>query len=127
MIKRRKIIAAYSFIAAILYLIFSIFEIIGYIYKDIFGGLALLVISITFFAGIKETWNGDYKGLSFTLGGLILAAVFGIMYIFILIADYLEWLIGNASMPTLIRPEILLFIFIIPLLFISYKEIEVIK
>ena len=124
-IKRKGIIASYSFIAALLYLIFAIFEILGYIAKqDIFGGLSLIVISTTFFAGIKEIWNGDYKGLSFTLGASILASIFGIMYLLILLADYLEWIIGNSSMPSYIHPEIILWLVIIPLIFITYNEVK---
>jgi len=126
--KKGKIMALYAFIAFLAYMAVALFEISGvYFQRDIFGGLALIVISITFLAGVKETWASNYKGLSFILGGLILSSIFGIMHVLILFANILEWLIGESHFPDIIRPEILLLIFISPLLVMAYDEIKAIK
>jgi len=120
--KESMIMAAYSFMAGMAYIIVAFMEIIGKINHDIFGGATLLIISGIYFAGIRETLAGSYKGISFVLGGIILSLIFGIMYLFIFIAGILEYVIGNAGPPS-IRIEIILALFIVPLAHYVYRKV----
>ena len=127
-IKKGKVIGIYAFLIAIFYLIIGIIEIfdrIDLVKRDIFGGLALFVISATYFASIKETLRGEYKGLSFIIGGIFLSSIFGILYILILFANWLEHIIGKSNFSLYLRPEIILFFAILPLAYLVKKEVKV--
>jgi hypothetical protein len=68
---------------------------------------------------VKGTLDGDYKGLSLLMGGLFLSAVFGILYLLMLGADGLMYLLGEAEeIPGLVdfRPAIWFFILALPLI-----------
>ena len=123
-VRESRILASYAVMAAIAYLVVAILEITGIkITHDIFGGLALFVISAIYLAGIKETIERSYKGISFIFGGIILSLIFGIMYLFIFLAGILEYAIGEASFPS-IRIEIILALFITPLAYYIYRVIK---
>lgn len=127
---RGKIMAAYALIAGILYLSAGIMEIFGIISRDIIGGIMLMIIAATYLAGIKDTSNGNYKGLSFLIGGLFLSTVYGILYILMMIANWLEYLTGNVESFSLIkemRIEIWLFFTILPLVYLVWKNVREIK
>jgi len=122
-----KAMGIYAAIIGLIYLFISIMEIFGGIYnvpKDIFGGLVLLVIAATYLTGVKRALKGECKGLSFLIAGVFLSSVFGILYILILFANWLEYLIGNASFSFYLRPEIWLFFAILPLAYLIKKEIR---
>ena len=121
--KESMIMASYSFIAGIAYLIVAFLEITGIkITRDIFGGAALIIISSIYLAGIKETLKRSYKGISFIVGGIILSAIFGIMYLLIFFAEILEYLMGNQNFP-FIRVEVLLALLISPLAYYVYEKV----
>jgi len=85
---------------------------------DLFGGVALLVIAAVYLTGIGELRSGREEGLSFALTGTILTMVFGSLYILIMGANWLMYLLGEADEFLIIselRPEILLFVIALPL------------
>jgi len=123
-LKTGKTLGIYAFSLGALYLIVGLLEVLGgygeSIPGDLFGGLALVVVATTYLSGVKGTLNGDYKGLSLLMGGLFLSAVFGILYLLMLGADGLMYLLGEAEeIPGLVdfRPAIWFFILSLPLIY----------
>ena len=49
-----------------------------------------MVIASTYLNGVVELFNGEHRGLSFLIGGLLLSAVFGVLYLLSICADGLE-------------------------------------
>jgi hypothetical protein len=85
---------------------------------DLFGGFALVVIAATYLSGVKGTFHGRHEGLSFLMGGLFLTAVFGVLYLLMMGADGLMYLLGEAeALPKLVeaRPAVWIFILSLPL------------
>lgn len=98
--------------------------------RDIIGGIMLIIIAAIYLAGIKETSNGNYEGLSFLIGGLFLSTVYGTLYILMMVANWLEYVIGNVESFLLIeemRVEIWLFFTILPLVYLVWKNVREIK
>lgn len=119
----KKVMYVYGVIAGIAYLIAGLLELTGLWYHDIFGGIALLIISSVYLASTKHAGKEMEKSLAFVTVGAILSSIFGVLYILILFADWLEYLIGNASFSTSLRAEIILFIAVVPLLYMIKREI----
>ncbi len=129
-IREGKVMAGYALIAGVIYLSAGTMEIFGVIYRDIIGGIMLIIIAATYLAGVEETFKGSYRGLSFLIGGLFLSAIYGILYILMMIANWLEYLIGNIESFSLIeemRVEIWLFFTILPLVYLVWKNVRKIK
>ncbi len=124
-----KKLAIYASILGILYVIFGFREIIA-AFSDyeleteplgLFGGFALIVIGAVYFFGIKNLKEAKMEGLSFFMGGIILSAIFGILYLLIMGAnalDYLVWLGTEDEIGTSFRedfgPAIWLFFVTLP-------------
>jgi len=119
--KTRKIgktTAVYAFILGLLYLIVGPIEVAGGIEKynipgDFWTGLALLVVAANYLYAVGGLWRGDLKGASFLLTGFILSTVFGLIFILLMGANGLLYLLGEAEEFSPIadfRPEIWLFI-----------------
>ncbi|UEC42801.1 MAG: conserved membrane protein of unknown function [Methanothrix sp.] len=85
---------------------------------DLFGGFVLLVIAATYLNGVKGVFQGRYEGLSFLVGGLFLTAVFGILYLLMMGAEGLMYLLGEAqALPGIfdLRPEVWILLLSLPL------------
>jgi len=125
-IGKGKTIGIYAAVIGVVYLVLGVIEVFGgagdVIPGDLFGGLALVVIAATFLYGIKSTFDGDHKGLSFLIGGLFLSAVFGILYLLLMGADGLMFLLGEADEFSVLadfRPAIWMFILSLPLAYLA--------
>lgn len=125
-IGKGKTIGIYAAVIGIAYLVLGVIEVFGgagdVIPGDLFGGLALVVIAVTFLYGIKNTFDGDHKGLSFLIGGLFLSAVFGILYLLLMGADGLMFLLGEADEFSVLadfRPAIWMFILSLPMAYLA--------
>ena len=125
-IGKGKTIGIYAAVIGVAYLVLGVIEVFGgagdVIPGDLFGGLALVVIAVTFLYGIKNTFDGDHKGLSFLIGGLFLSAVFGILYLLLMGADGLMFLLGEADEFSVLadfRPAIWMFILSLPLAYLA--------
>jgi len=125
-IGKGKTIGTYAAVICVVYLVIGVIEIFGgagdIIPGDLFGGIALVVIGATFLNGIKNTFDGDHKGLSFLIGGLFLSAVFGIVYLLLMSADGLMFLLGEVdefSVLANFRPAIWMFILSLPLAYLA--------
>jgi len=127
--------AIYAAILGILYIAFGVLEValvfsgieLTPIPADFFGGLVSLVIASTYIAAIKELRAGDFRGLSLLVGGLFLSVVFGVLYLLLMCADALNFLVGEAeefSALANFRPEIWLFILALPLAFQTLKMLK---
>jgi len=121
-----KTIGLYAAVLGVLYLAIGVIEVFGgagdAIPGDLFGGLALVVIAATFLNGVKRSFDGEHIGLSFIIGGLFLAAVFGILYLLLMGADGLMFLLGEAEEFSVLadfRPAIWLFILALPLAYLA--------
>ncbi|KAF5414409.1 MAG: hypothetical protein C5S38_04920 [Candidatus Methanophagaceae archaeon] len=125
-IGKGKTIGIYAAVIGVAYLVLGVIEVFGgvgdVIPGDLFGGLALVVIAVTFLYGIKDTFDGDHKGLSFLIGGFFLSAVFGILYLLLMGADGLMFLLGEAEEFSVLadfRPAIWMFILSLPLAYLA--------
>jgi hypothetical protein len=121
-IKTGKMIAIYASILGVICLAVGLVEILGgsgeTIPGDIFGGFVLVVMAATYLGGVKGTLRGKHEGLSFLIGGLFLTMAFGVLYLLMMGADGLMYLLGEAeALPTLAdaRPAIWIFILSLPL------------
>lgn len=112
----------YGIIAGIAYAIAGMMEIVGMWYHDIFGGIALLIISSVYLSALGYMNKEKDKALAFVIVGAILSSIFGILYILILFANWLESLIGEAYNFNL-RAEIVLFVAVLPLLYMIKREV----
>ncbi|MCD6513058.1 MAG: hypothetical protein J7K61_05610 [Thermoplasmata archaeon] len=118
----KKIMCTYGIIAGIAYAIAGVMEIMGMWYRDIFGGIALLIISSVYLSALGYMDKEKDKALAFVIVGAILSSIFGILYILILFANWLESLIGEAYNFNL-RAEIVLFVAVLPLLYMIKREV----
>lgn len=123
-------IGIYAFVLGVVYLVFGVLEVfggVGLIPGDFFGGLALVVIAATYLNGVKGVFNGEHKGLSFILGGLFLTTVFGVLYLLVMGADGLMYLLGEAEEFSALadfRPAIWFFFASLPLAYGVWKLIR---
>ncbi len=121
-IKTGKMFAIYALVLGAICLLAGLVEILGgsgeAIPGDVFGGFVLVVMAATYLAGVKGALHGRHEGLSFLIGGLFLTSVFGVLYLLMMGADGLMYLLGEAeALPALTeaRPEIWIFILSLPL------------
>ena len=121
-IKTGKMIAIYASVLGVISLLVGLAEVLGgwggIIPGDLFGGFVLVVMAATYLGGVKGAFRGRYEGLSFLIGGLFLTMVFGVLYLLMMGADGLMYLLGEAeALPTLAdaRPAIWIFILSLPL------------
>lgn len=121
-IKTGKRLAIYASALGVISLAIGVVEILGglgeSIPADLFGGFVLVVMAATYLGGVKGAFQGRHEGLSFVMGGLFLTAVFGVLYLLMMGADGLMYLLGEAeALPALTdaRPEIWIFILSLPL------------
>lgn len=115
-------VGIYALVLGIVYLAFGVIEVFGgageVIPRDLFGGFALAVIAATYLKGVKGLLNGEHMGLSFLIGGLFLSTVFGILYLLLMGADGLMYVLGEAEEFSILagfRPAIWLFFLSLPL------------
>jgi len=121
-IKTGKRLAIYASALGVISLAIGLVEISGgwgeTIPGDLFGGFVLVVMAATYLGGVKGTFQGRHEGLSLVIGGLFLTAVFGVLYLLMMGADGLMYLLGEVeALPEIIevRPEIWIFILSLPL------------
>jgi len=126
-IGKGKTIGIYAAVLGIVYLAIGVIEVFGgageIIPGDLFGGLALVVIAATFLNGVKGAFNGEHIGLSFLIGGLFLSAVFGMLYLLLMGADGMMFLLGEAEEFSVLadfRPAIGLFFLSLPLAYLAW-------
>lgn len=117
-----KTLGIYAGVLGSVYLIIGVIEVFGgageVIPGDLFGGLALVVIAATFLNGVKGLFDGEHIGLSFLVGGLFLSAIFGVLYLLLMGADGMMFLLGEAEEFSALadfRPAIGLFFLSLPL------------
>ncbi len=116
-IKTGKMIAIYASALGVISLAVGLVEILGgwgeSIPGDLFGGFVLAVMAVTYLGGVKWVSHGRHEGLSFIIGGLFLTGVFGVLYLLMMGADGLMYLLGEAVADA--RPAIWIFILSLPL------------
>lgn len=121
-IKTGKRLAIYASALGAISLAVGLVEILGgwgeSIPGDLFGGFVLVVMAVTYLSGVKGVFRGRHEGLSFLMGGLFLTSVFGVLYLLMMGADGLMYLLGEAeALPKLAdaRPAIWIFVLSLPL------------
>ena len=121
-IKIGKRLAIYASALGAICLAIGLVEVMGgwgqSIPGDLFGGFVLVVMAATYLSGVKGAFRGRHEGLSFLIGGLFLTAVFGVLYLLMMGADGLMYLLGEAeALPKLseARPAIWIFVLSLPL------------
>ena len=126
-IGKGKTIGLYAAVIGVVYLVLGVIEVFGgagdVIPGDLLGGLALVVVAATFLTGVKGAFDGEHKGLSFIIGGLFLAAVFCILYLLLMGADGLMFLLGEAEEFAVLadfRPAIWMFFLSLPLAYLAW-------
>ena len=100
---RAKVGAAYSLSLGTIYLGMGLLEALGkyagpqlsFIPHDVFSGFVLLVIGGIYLSGVKGLWEGRYEGLAGPLVGTTLALIFGSLYLLVIGADGLSYLLGD--------------------------------
>jgi len=98
-----KAAATYSLGLGTIYLGMGLLEILGsylgirpsFIPHNILGGFVLAVIGGIYLSGVKDLWQGRREGLAGTLVGMALALGFGGLYLLVMGADFLSYLIGD--------------------------------
>ncbi|MHA1893212.1 MAG: hypothetical protein ACTSX4_01800 [Candidatus Helarchaeota archaeon] len=112
--KTKKKMAFYCMIVSIIYIgvgmvqflggILEIFAVKMFLPKlmppDLFTGMALIVIGLVFAFGIKPLFNREDAGVSFIVGGSLLAIGFGILYLLIMISHGFMFLLQAEDFET---------------------------
>jgi hypothetical protein len=110
---------------------------VGVVPADIFGGFAALVVGASYLSAISLL-RGTLESWGFILVGMLLSAVFGVIYLLIVCADgfgtllaSLEgeawtwgWLTSGSAGSGLLRPEIWLFFMSLPLAYLTLRKTE---
>jgi uncharacterized membrane protein YvlD (DUF360 family) len=113
-----KTVGIYAIVLGLLYIAVSGIGSVGPIPgNDALGGLFFFVIAATYLMGVKGTANGEYRGLSFLLGGFFLSLVYGIVYILMIGGDAVAYVIGDTDVWSWLvefRPSVWLFIIALP-------------
>lgn len=129
-----KVIGICALVLGALYVIIGALEVLfdpilfgieSAIPADLFGGLALLVIGGVYLYGVRDLWNNRREGISFLIGGVVLSAIFGIIFLLIMGANGLMYLLGEAEEFSIIaefRPEIWLFLMSLPAAYLVWKR-----
>jgi hypothetical protein len=123
-----KLVSASVLILGMLYAATGILEVlvllldIGWIRNlipaDVFGGMALLVIGTVYLFGVRNLQDGGVEGLAFALVGGMLSGIFGILYLMMMGAEGMMYLLGETetfSVLAGIRPAVWLFVLSLPL------------
>ena len=149
--RTRRALAAYGSVMGLAYLVIGLLEVINAFHTwflmpgaeealialpglpagDLFGGLSSLVIGLVLLQAIRLRRPGRDEDTAFVLVGSLLAAAFGVLYILIFIANGLsallaggeelaEWL-ANGWLADVLRPEIWLFVLVLPAAIISWR------
>lgn len=100
---RGKAVAAYSLSLGLSYLGMGLLEALGsylkmrltFIPHDIFGGVVLLVIGGVYLSSMRPLWEGQHEGLAGLLVGTSLALIFGTLYLLVMGANWLSYLLGD--------------------------------
>jgi len=145
-------VVIYAMILGVAYVIFGATEFMLGIYNlfspmdnaslvgvpaDIFGGFAALVVGASYLSAISLL-KGARESWGFILVGMLLSAVFGVIYLLIVCADGFrtllaslegeawtwEWLTSGSAGPGLFRPEIWLFFISLPLAYLTLRKKE---
>lgn len=128
-----KVAGIYTLVLGTLYVIIGVLEVLfdpilfgieSAIPAGLFSGLALLVIGGVYLYGVKDLWNNRREGISFLLGGAMLSAIFGVVFLLIMGADGLMYWLGEAEEFSAIaefRPEIWLFFMSLPAAYLVWK------
>ncbi len=121
-----QISVVYSSILSVFALILGILEILAFlglqihnVPKDIMGGFSLVVASALILYGARNTIKMLYDGLSFYLVGIALLLGIGLLHIFIVLADILDYYIlciGVSCSPYSHSPRPEIYIFFLALL-----------
>jgi len=146
-------IVIYTMILGVAYIIFGAAEftlgiynlfspmdnasLVGVVPADIFGGFAALVVGASYLSAISLL-RGARESWGFILVGVLLSAVFGVIYLLIVCADGFgtllaslegeawtwEWLTRGSAGSGLLRPEIWLFFMSLPLAYLTLRKTE---
>ncbi|XRO75147.1 hypothetical protein ACO3TA_07140 [Methanocaldococcus sp. 28A] len=103
----KNIISSISLVYGILFSVSGIIEIIIGTYSilgvkinlplfvgDVFGGLALLAVGITYFLGVKKAIGEDIKAVSYLFTASIIGLGIGIIAFLLLISNAIGYLLG---------------------------------
>jgi len=129
-----KAAGGYALVLGALYVSVGVLEILSWIGirlsgtesvipEDLFGGLALLVIGAVYLSGVKTLLTKGEEGLSFLFVGAILSATFGVVFLLIMGAHWLNYWLGVGEFSTIaeFRPEIWLFFISLPAAYLIWK------
>ena len=149
--RTRRALAVYGSVMGLAYVIIGLLEVINAFHTwflrpgaeealialpglpagDLFGGFSSLVIGLVFLQAIRLRKPRRDEDTAFVLVGSLLAATFGLLYILIFIANGLsallaggeelaEWL-ASGWLADVLRPEIWLFILVLPAATVSWR------
>jgi hypothetical protein len=104
---------------------------------DVFGGFAALVIGASYLSAMSLL-KGVRESLGFILVGMLLSAVYGVIYLLIVCADGFrallaslegeawtwEWLMRGSAGTGFLRPEIWLFFISLPLAYLTLRTLR---
>jgi len=129
-----KAAGGYALVLGILYVLVGILAILFWtgvslfgieyaIPADLFGGFALLVIGAVYLCSVKALLAEGEAGLSFFFVGVMLSAIFGVMFLLIMGAHWLNYWLGEGEFPLIagFRPEIWLFFISLPAVYLIWK------
>jgi len=122
-----KVSGIYALFVGLLYMVAAVGEIAGFLQRDLIGGVMLMVISVVYIYGAKRFLQK--KDFAFIVGGVFLSVIYGLLYLSIAFANYLEYLMGVKDFLLLreLRIEIWLMLVSSPLIYKVWKDIRKLK
>ena len=134
------VITGYAAFIGLVYIFFGLLEIINglgissfyTIPSDIIGGLMLIFIGLIFLRGLGELSQAKVSGISYLLVGVMMTIIYSGLFILIMGAEGIEFLIGKEdfmdwSWQYSLRPEIWLPVITIPAILFFYSQKRIIN
>jgi len=154
--RTRRALAVYGSVMGLAYAIIGLLEVVNAFYTwflrpgaeealialpglpagDLFGGFSSLVVGLVLLQAVRLWRPGRDEDVAFVLVGSLLAAAFGVLYILVFVANGVSALLAGGEelaewlacgwLADVLRPEIWLFILVLPAAIASWRAARII-
>jgi len=111
-----KMMALYAGLLGLVCVVVGVLELVGGLGMphDTFGGLVMLVVGSVYLCGVRELAQEKREGISFVLVGVMLSWVFGVLYLLMMGASFLDALVVGERALIDVRAEIVIPVLTLP-------------
>lgn len=106
--------ALYAGLLGLVCVAVGVLELVFGMPHDTFGGLVMLVVGSVYLCGVRELAQEKREGISFVLVGVMLSWVFGVLYLLMMGASFLDALVVGERALIDVRAEIVIPVLTLP-------------